>query len=346
MGDVFLANRIVMAPLTRLRARSPVGIPNSLMAEYYVQRASAGLIITEGIPVGPQAVGYPNVPGLWGSEHVAGWRKITDAVHQAGGLIFAQLWHVGRISDPHYLAGELPVGPSAIAASGHVSLMRPARPFVVPRALATSELPGVVESFRAAARNAQDAGFDGVTIHGANGYLLDQFLQDGSNRRSDAYGGSVENRARLMLEVTDAVTSVWGAGRVGMHLAPRSPSHGVSDSDPARTFIHAAEQLGRRALAFLFVRETRGPGALLGSLKKSFGGPVIANDGFDVEAAKEVLRDGLADAVAFGKHYIANPDLVRRLKKGAPLNAVVPETIYDLPASDARGYTDYPVLSD
>jgi 2,4-dienoyl-CoA reductase-like NADH-dependent reductase (Old Yellow Enzyme family) len=344
LGDLHLPNRVVMAPLTRLRAVSPVGVPNDLMAQYYVQRATAGLIISEGVPVTPQAVGYPNVPGLWDDEHVAGWRRITDAVHEAGGRIFAQLWHVGRISDPQYLAGELPVAPSAIAAPGNVSMVRPHRPFTVPRALATSDVAPIVESFRLAAENAKDAGFDGVTIHGANGYLLDQFLQDGTNQRTDDYGGSVRNRARLMLEVADAAASVWGPGRVGMHLAPRSPSHGVSDSDPATTFGHVAAELGKRGLAFLFIRETRGPGALLDTLKEAFGGAVIANDGYDLDAANEVLRQGRADAVAFGRQYIANPDLVRRLKKGASLNDLVPETIYDLPVPGARGYTDYPAL--
>jgi 2,4-dienoyl-CoA reductase-like NADH-dependent reductase (Old Yellow Enzyme family) len=345
LGDIRLPNRVVMAPLTRLRAVSPANVPNRLMAQYYVQRATAGLIISEGVPVALQAVGYPNVPGLWSDEHVAGWRLVTDAVHEAGGRMFAQLWHVGRISDPQYQAGGKPVAPSEIAAPGHVSLIAPRRPFVVPRALSLDELPGIVESFRRAAGKAKDAGFDGVTLHGANGYLLDQFLQDGTNRRTDAYGGSVRNRARLMLEVTDAVTSVWGPGRVGMHLAPRSPSHGVSDSDPAATFGHVATELGRRGLAFLFVRETRGPGALLPALKAAFGGAVIANDGYDLDAAHDVLRQGHADAVGFGKHYISNPDLVRRLKQGASLNAVVPETIYDLPVPGARGYTDYPALA-
>ena len=346
LGDIDLPNRVVMAPLTRLRAASPVNVPNRLMAEYYVQRASAGLIITEGVPVSPQAVGYPNVPGIWNREQVAGWRLVTDAVHRAGGRVFAQLWHVGRISAPDYLAGELPVGPSAVAPPGHVSMIRPRRAFAVPRALALKELPFVVESFRSAAESALKAGFDGVTIHGANGYLLDQFLQDGTNHRTDAYGGSVQGRARLMLEVAEAVAGVWGPGRVGMHLAPRSPSHGVSDSDPAATFQYVATQLGKLGLAFLFVRETRGPGALLGGLKKAFGAGVIANDGFDLAAAEEALQLGMADAVAFGKDYIANPDLVRRLKRGAPLNVVVPETVYGHPVSGARGYTDYPVLAE
>lgn len=345
LGSVQLPNRIVMAPLTRLRAGAPVHVPNRLMAEHYVQRASAGLIISEGVPVSPQAVGYQNVPGIWSPEQVAAWRLVTDAVHAAGGRIFMQLWHVGRISDPQHLGGDAPVAPSPIAAPGHVSLLRPQRPFVVPRALALEEVAGVIESFRSAAQNAQAAGFDGVTLHGANGYLLDQFLQDGANHRSDAYGGSLEGRARLMLEVTDAVVDVWGADRVGMHLAPRSPSHGVSDSHPERTFSYVASELGKRGLAFLFIRETRGPGALLPSLKRAFGGVVIANDGFDFAAATEAVTQGLADAVAFGKDYISNPDLVRRLSLGAPLNALVTETIYDLPASGAKGYTDYPALA-
>ncbi|WP_088958779.1 alkene reductase [Variovorax sp. HW608] len=344
LGSVQLPNRIVMAPLTRLRAAAPVHVPNQFMAQYYVQRASAGLIITEGVPVSPQAIGYPNVPGIWTKEQVAGWRRISDAVHTAGGRMFMQLWHVGRISDPQYLGGDLPVAPSAIAAPDHVFLLSPKRPFVVPRALAVEEIPGIIESFRFAAQNAKLAGFDGVTLHGGNGYLLDQFLQDGTNHRTDGYGGSVQRRARLMLEVTDAVADVWGADRVGMHLAPRAPNHGVSDSHPETTFGYVASELGKRGLAFLFIRETRGPGALLEKLKREFGGAIIANDGFDFTAGAEAVKQGLADAVAFGKDYIANPDLVHRFKIGAPLNPVVAETIYDLPASGARGYTDYPSL--
>ena len=341
LGSVHLPNRIVMAPLTRLRAAEPVHVPNRLMEEYYAQRAGAGLIITEGVPVSPQAVGYPNVPGLWTTEQVAGWRRVTDAIHAAGGRVFTQLWHVGRISDPEHLRGDLPVAPSPIAAPGHVSLLRPHRPYVVPRSLELDEIQRVIEAFRSTAQNAKAAGFDGVTLHGANGYLLDQFLQDGTNHRTDAYGGSLERRARLMLEVTDAVVSVWGADRVGMHLAPRSPSHGVSDSHPELTFPYVAAELGKRKLAFLFIRETRGPGALLARLKRAFGGAVIANDGFDLAAATEAVAQGVADAVAFGKDYISNPDLVRRLRIGAPLNPLVSETIY---ASGAQGYTDYPEL--
>jgi len=297
-----------------------------LMRQYYVQRASAGLILTEATSVSPQGVGYADTPGIWSEPQVAGWEKITSAVHQAGGHILLQLWHVGRVSDPVFLNGDLPVAPSAVAPSGHVSLIRPQRPFVTPRALELDELPGIVEQYRQGAVNAQRAGFNGVEIHGANGYLLGQFLQDGSNRRTDAYGGSVENRARLMLEVTDAVTSVWGAGRVGMHLAPRGDSHGMGDSDLAGNFGYVAEQLGVRKLAFLCLRESVGPDSLGPQPKKLFGGALIANEKFDGPAAEAILRAGKADAVAFGKSYIANEDLVERLLHNRELNVPDPIT--------------------
>ena len=224
LGELNLPNRVVMAPLTRCRA-SAGRVPNALMAEYYVQRASAGLILSEATSVCPQGVGYPDTPGIWSDAQVEGWKLVTKAVHAAGGRIFLQLWHVGRVSHPAYLDGQLPVAPSAIAPKGHVSLLRPQQEYVAPRALETAEIPAVVEAYRKGAENAKQAGFDGVEIHGANGYLLDQFLQDSTNKRTDAYGGSIENRARLMLEVTDAVISVWGSGRVGMHLAPRGDAH-------------------------------------------------------------------------------------------------------------------------
>ncbi len=345
IGSLRLPNRIVMAPLTRLRAADPVHVPNALMAEYYTQRASAGLLISEGVPVSPDGVGYQNVPGLWTDEQVSGWKQVTDAVHRAGGRIVAQLWHVGRVSDPSLLNGRTPVAPSAIAPAGNVSLLRPQRPFVVPRALTVDEIRQVVADFGRAAANARAAGFDGVTIHAANGYLLDQFLQDGSNVRDDAYGGSIENRARILLEVTDAVTAVWDASRVGVHLAPRSPSHSMADSQPAQTFGYVAQALGQRGIGFLFVREAPGEGALLPQLKQTFGGAVIANDGFDQDAAQAVLDRGEADAVAFGRAYIAHPDLVERLARGAALNALDPATLYGAPdGSPARGYVDYPTL--
>ncbi|MET0856290.1 MAG: alkene reductase, partial [Telluria sp.] len=258
IGDLELRNRIIMAPLTRARAVGGARVPNALMTEYYVQRASAGLILSEATSVTPQGVGYANTPGIWSDEQVAGWKEITAAVHQAGGRIFLQLWHVGRISDPELLNGDAPVAPSAIAPAGHVSLLRPERGYVVPRALDTEELPGVVADYRKGAENAKLAGFDGVEVHGANGYLLDQFLQDRSNQRTDNYGGSVENRARLMLEVTDACIEVWGASRVGMHLAPRRDSHDMSDSDPKATFGYVARELGKRGVAFICAREGLG----------------------------------------------------------------------------------------
>lgn len=247
-----------MAPLTRLRGTED-HIPTEVMSEYYAQRASAGLIVSEGIPVIPQGVGYPQVPGIWSRQQINRWESITVAVHNAGGRIFAQLWHVGRVSHPVFLNGELPVAPSAIQPGGHVSLLRPVTEFETPRALDVAEIPGVVAAFRQGAANAQAAGFDGVELHGANGYLLDQFLQDGANHRTDEYGGSIENRARLMLDVTDAVSSVWGPGRVGMHLAPRGDAHSISDSNPLATFSYVARELGRRGIAFIIAREALGP---------------------------------------------------------------------------------------
>jgi len=249
-GAFLLPNRLVMSPLTRCRA-SAGRVPNAMMAEYYAQRSTFGLILSEATAISPQGVGYPDTPGIWSAEQIEGWKLVTNAVHQAGGRIVLQLWHVGRISDPVYLNGALPVAPSAIAAAGHVSLLRPMKEFVTPRALELGEIPGIIEDYRRGAANAKEAGFDGVELHGANGYLIDQFLQDSSNKRSDAYGGSLENRARFLLEATDAVVSVWGADRVGVHLAPRGDSHGMGDSNISAVFHHAARELGKRKLAFL-----------------------------------------------------------------------------------------------
>ncbi|MDE8347210.1 MAG: alkene reductase [Acidocella sp.] len=338
LGNITLPNRIIMAPLTRARAGS-VRVPNKLMADYYVQRASAGLIISEATSVSPMGVGYADTPGLWSEEQVQGWKLVTSAVHKAGGRIFAQLWHVGRVSAPLFLNGELPVAPSPIAPTGHVSLVRPQQAYVTPRALATSEIPGVVEAYRKAAMNAQMAGFDGVELHGANGYLLDQFLQDGSNHRDDNYGGSIQNRARLMLEATDAVLSVWEPGQVGMHLAPRMDSHSMGDSDRLGTFTYVARELGERGLAFICAREHKAADWIGPQLKKAFGGVYIANEGFTLASAQEALDAGEADAIAWGKLYIANPDLVTRFAAGSDLNAPNPATFY---AEGATGYTDYP----
>jgi 2,4-dienoyl-CoA reductase-like NADH-dependent reductase (Old Yellow Enzyme family) len=345
IGELRLPNRVVLAPLTRCRS-SEGRVPNALMAEYYAQRASAGLILTEATSVTAQGVGYPDTPGIWSEEQVEGWKLVTQAVHAAGGRIFLQLWHVGRISHPEFLNGELPVAPSAIAPEGHVSLLRPKQEFVVPRALGIEEIPGIVEGYRKGAENAKRAGFDGVEVHGANGYLLDQFLQDSTNRRDDAYGGSIENRARLLLEVTDAVISVWGAGRVGVHLAPRGDSHSMGDSNPSATFGYVADQLGKRGIAFIFTRESLGANRISPELKKRFGGVLIANEGFSRETARQVIAAGEADAVSFGKEFIANPDLPHRLFLDAPLNPYQPETFFGYGQPDPKiGYTDYPRLA-
>ena len=341
IGDLTVPNRIFMAPLTRNRSTGPGRVPNAMMRDYYAQRASAGLIISEATSVTPMGVGYPHTPGIWSDEQVAGWRVVSDAVHAAGGRMFLQLWHVGRISDPSYHDGAPPVAPSAIAPKGNVSLLRPQRPYVVPRALETDEIRGVVEAFRRGAENAKAAGFDGVEIHGANGYLLDQFLQDSSNKRTDRYGGPIENRARLMLEVADAVISVWGSGRVGMHLAPRGDAHDMGDSDIPSTFGYVARELGKRKIAFLCARKSTAGPRLGPALKAAFGGVFVANEGFTRESAEAALAAGEADAVAFGKLFIANPDLPRRFALDAPLNRWNAETFY---TDGPGGYTDYPAL--
>jgi len=340
IGDLLLPNRIVMSPLTRSRAGA-VRMPNALMAEYYAQRASAGLIISEATVVTPDGVGYADTPGIWSQEQAAGWRLVTQAVHEAGGRIFLQLWHCGRISHPMFLDGALPVAPSAIAPAGPVRLVRPETPYVIPRALERGEIPGIVAAYKRGAQNAQAAGFDGVEVHGANGYLLDQFLQDSTNRRTDDYGGAIENRARLMLEVVDAAIAVWGAGSVGLHLAPRGDAQSMGDSDLAATFGYVAREAGRRGLAFLCAREYVGPDSLGPRLKRDFGGAYIANEKFTRESAEEILARGDADAVAFGQLFIANPDLPRRFALKAALNAPRLETFY---RGGAEGYTDYPAL--
>jgi 2,4-dienoyl-CoA reductase-like NADH-dependent reductase (Old Yellow Enzyme family) len=340
IGAWELPNRVIMAPLTRCRA-SAGRVPNDLMAEYYAQRAGFGLILSEATSVSPQGVGYPDTPGIWSAEQVEGWKQVTAAVHAAGGRILLQLWHVGRISDPLYLNGDLPVAPSAVRPAGHVSLVRPTKEFVTPRALEAEEIPGIIEAYRKGAENAKLAGFDGVEIHGANGYLLDQFLQDSTNKRTDSYGGPIENRARLMLEVTDAVISVWGADRVGMHLAPRADAHDMGDSDRAATFGYVAAELGKRGIAFICTREAQGPDSLGPALKKAFGGIYIANEKFTRESADTIIAAGDADAVAFGVPAIANPDLVDRFEKNMTLNPPDPSTFY---GEGMKGYTDYPAL--
>jgi 2,4-dienoyl-CoA reductase-like NADH-dependent reductase (Old Yellow Enzyme family) len=340
IGELDLPNRIFMAPMTRLRATID-NIPTSLMTEYYSQRSSAGLIIAEATPISPTALGYAQVAGIWSAPQVQAWKNITTSVHERSGSIFLQLWHVGRISDPLFLDGALPVAPSAIPAAGHVSLVRPEKTFVTPRALETHEVYGVIEEFRVAAENAQRAGFDGVEIHGATGYLLDQFLESGTNHRSDEFGGTLENRARLLLAVVDTCTSVWGAGRVGVRISPRGDRHDMSDANPPETFRYVARECGKRHLAYLHAREFRGPDSLGPELRKEFGGVYVANENFTIETANESIANGDADAVSFARLFIANPDLPKRIAEGAPLNSPNPATFY---AHGPEGYVDYPSL--
>ncbi len=341
-GDLSLPNRIVMAPLTRTRAID-ARLPNALMREYYTQRAGAGLILSEATAVTPMGVGYPDTPGIWNDAQVAGWRSITDAVHAAGGRIMLQLWHVGRVSDPLYLDGALPVAPSAIAPEGHVSMIRPQKPYVTPRALETDEITDVVADFRAGAARAKRAGFDGVEIHGANGYLIDQFLHDNANRRTDRYGGPVENRARLLLEVADAAIAEWGAGRVGVHLNLRGDAHSMADSDPQALFGHVASELDRRGIAFIFARESQAAPRVYPTVRRAFRGFLIANDGLTPATGAAMVATGEADAVSFGRLFIANPDLPERIRTGAEMNPLNAATIY---RKTAEGYTDYPALQD
>ncbi len=341
VGALNLPNRVIMAPLTRLRGTVD-HLPTPVMIDYYRQRATAGLIISEGTPVSPMGVGYAQVPGIWSAEQTELWKPVTDAVHEAGGRIFAQIWHVGRVSDSSFLNGNQPIAPSAIAPPGTVTLVRPKKEFEVPRALAIDEIKHVIEEFHQGAKNAKEAGFDGVEIHGANGYLLDQFLHSTSNLRDDGYGGSVENRARLHLEVADAASSVFGADRVGMHLAPRGDVMGMGNADAREVFTHLATELGKRGLAFLMAREYFGEDRLGPALKQAFGGVYIANEKYTQAQAEQVIEAGEADAVGFGKLFIANPDLVERFRTAAPLNEPVVETFY---THGPEGYVDYPSLN-
>ena len=346
LGPLRLANRIVMAPMTRSRAGAG-NVPQPISAEYYAQRASAGLIITEATQVSPQGVGYPSTPGIHTREQVEGWRGVTRAVHKRGGRIFLQLWHVGRISHPSLQPeGGLPVAPSAIKPRGEAYTSQGLQPFVTPRALDTDEIAGVIDQFRTAARYAREAGFDGVEIHAANGYLIDQFLRDGTNHRTDRYGGSIPNRARFLLEVTEAVSAVWGSERVGVRLSPTSTFNDMSDSDPAATFTYTARRLNEYGIAYLHVVEPVSPEVpederVTPRLRRVFEGPLMVNGSYDVASGHETIASGRADLVSFGVFFLANPDLPRRFAIGAPLNTADPSTFY---GGDARGYTDYPFL--
>ena len=343
LGDLELPNRVIMAPLTRCRA-SEGRVPNALMAEYYAQRAAVGLILSEATSVELMGTGYPDTPGIWSEEQVAGWRLVTDAVQGKGGRIFCQLWHVGRISDPEHLGGALPVSASDVKAAGHPSLLRPVRDYVAPRPLRLDEISAVVAAYRKGAENAKRAGFDGVELHAANGYLIEQFLADKTNLRTDAYGGSIENRARLLFEALDALIDVWGPARVGIHLSPRFDANDSGTSDAAAVMEHVARGIEARKIAFVFTREAEGPDSLTPMIREIYSGVVVANEKFTKETAEAALTAGRADAVAWGKAAIANPDLVARLKAGAPLNDLVVETIYGVGGNGPKGYTDYPAM--
>ena len=347
MGPYTLANRLVMAPLTRNRAGAD-NVPQPMNVEYYRQRASAGLIISEGSQISPSAVGYPATPGIHSAEQIAGWKQVTDAVHSRGGRIFLQLWHCGRVSHPSLLPdGALPVAPSAIQPAGQAFTYQGPQPFVTPRALEIGEIPGIVEDYRKAAQYALAAGFDGVEIHAANGYLLDQFIRDGSNQRSDAYGGSLENRSRLLLEVTQAVSGVWGADRVGVRFSPINSFNDMRDSDPQKTFDFMASALNAFGLAYLHGMElTFGseekPDFDFARFRRCFKGMYMANGGYDKARADAALASGYADLVAFGALFIANPDLSERFTQNAPLNTPDPSTFY---GGTEKGYTDYPFMA-
>jgi N-ethylmaleimide reductase len=350
IGPYQLSHRVVMAPLTRMRS-DPGNIPSDLMVQYYTQRASTGgLIISEATPVSIRGYGYAGAPGIYSDSQIAGWRRVTDAVHARGGRMFLQLWHVGRQSHTDLQPnGEAPVAPSAIEAEGYAYTKQGEVLFSTPRALALEEIPGIIEEFRAGAERALSAGFDGVEIHGANGYLPDQFLQDGTNKRTDEYGGPIENRARFLLEIARAAISVWGADRVGVRLSPSSTYGSMSDSDPGATFRYVADQLDRLGVAYLHVIEPRIKGiedvakgqapVAAQQLRQKFSRTLIAAGGFTGESAAAIVAADDADLVAFGRHFVANPDLPERLRRKLPLNRYDRSTFY---GGDGRGYTDYP----
>jgi N-ethylmaleimide reductase len=350
IGPYRLSHRVVMAPLTRMRS-DPGDIPSDLMVEYYTQRASeGGLIISEATPVSIRGYGYAGAPGIYSDSQIAGWRRVTDAVHANGGRIFLQLWHVGRQSHVDLQPnGEAPVAPSAIAAEGYAYTKRGEVPFSMPRALETHEIPGIIEEFRSGAARALEAGFDGVEIHGANGYLPDQFLQDGTNKRTDEYGGPIQNRARFLLEVTRAAISIWGPDRVGVRISPSGTYGSMSDSNPQATFSYVVTELDRLGIAYLHVVEPRIKGTediahgqapvAVQHLRPKFSRTLIAAGGFTHDSAEAIVAAGNADLVAFGRHFIANPDLPERLRHGLPLNRYDRSTFY---GGDAHGYTDYP----
>jgi N-ethylmaleimide reductase len=354
VGPITLSHRVVMAPLTRLRSEQPSDVPSDLMVEYYAQRASeGGLIISEATPVALTGRGYIGAPGIYNDAHIAGWKKITDAVHDKGGKMFMQLWHVGRTAHVDLTGGATPVSASVTPYEGFAITNKGMVPVSPNRALNIWEIPGIVEEFRKGAERAKAAGFDGVEIHAANGYLIDQFLQDGSNKRSDSYGGPPENRARLLMEVTHAVASVWNYNRVAVRIAPSGKWNGMSDSNPTATFNYVAKALAPLGLAYLHVVEPRVigsqeeadglPPVACANLRKFFKGAIMAVGGFDGKGAEEIVAKGDADLVAFGRHFIANPDLPKRIRLGLPLNSYDRSTFY---GGNALGYTDYPLYEE
>ncbi len=348
LGPLQLPNRAVMAPMTRNRAGHG-NVPGPLNATYYAQRASAGLIISEATQISPQGVGYPGTPGIHSAEQIAGWKSVTAAVHAAGGRMFLQLWHVGRISHPSLqLDGALPVAPSAIAPTGQAMTLDGMKPFVTPRALETKEIAGIVEDYRRAARNARDAGFDGVELHSANGYLIDQFLRDGSNRRTDRYGGSALNRARFLIEVVEAMVGEWAAERVGVRLSPTNPFNDMADSNPAATFAVAVAEVNRFGLGYLHIVEPAASDPVAAGqvpditfFRKLWHGALMGNKGYDLARANAVIQTGAADLVSFAILFLANPDLPVRFRRGGPFNPPDRKTFY---GGAAAGYTDYPPI--
>jgi len=348
LGNIELENRMVMAPMTRCRAVKEGNIPSPLAVTYYVQRSQAGLIITEGSQVSPEGVGFVRTPGIYSLQQAAGWKRVTDAVHHAGSKIFLQLWHVGRVSHPGFLYGRRPVAPSAIPVEGEIHTPSGKKKIEVPRALELDEIPGIINQFKSGAMNAKAAGFDGVEIHGANGYLLDQFLRDGSNSRTDHYGGNLENRARLPLEVARSVVDAFGSERVGYRISPHFQKYSMSDSNPLETFSYLARELNKLKLGYLhMIERVREPHIVppderfASIIRGIFDGSFILNGGYDAAKGNEAILKGEADLISYGSLFLANPDLPERFKKNAPLNSPDIKTYY---AVEEKGYTDYPTL--
>lgn len=350
LGEMELPNRVIMAPMTRSRAGEG-NVPNELNTEYYKQRSSAGLIISEGTQISEQGVGYPWTPGIHTDAQIEGWKKVTDAVHEAEGRIFAQIWHVGRISHPDFHDGDLPVAPSAVKPEGQAFTAEGLKDFVEPRALETDEIPGIVEDYAQAARSAIEAGFDGVEIHGANGYLIDQFIQDSTNKRTDQYGGSVENRARFALEVTEAVTDAIGSGKVGIRLSPSGEFNDMHDTNPKHTFTYLINQLNKFDLAYLHLIEPLSDVSDMSNylvnvtpyFRDIYNGTIITCGGYTRESGIEAIREGDTDLVAYAQLFLANPDLPERFAVNAELNEPDSDTFY---GGDKEGYTDYPFMEE